>query len=199
MREKRPSFTRSRPSRPRRATKRIVAPTPPARTKPAPSALAAMSGSFARRLAASPMPARSSSTAPASCSRSVAMSRRTSSVERSLASAIADRFRRQLGFSNCLLRHRRRTLLDGAQTREKENHREKDEHSADDQEGCPGREDEGERSRTGREPEAEREESEDACRDRHADAHAERGDLAFDLEKRKLELESGKRASVLGD
>src|SRR3954471_23132030 len=132
-----------------------------------------MSGSFPRRLAASPIPVRRSSTAPASWSRSVAMSRRTSSVERSLASAIANRFGRQLGFSNCLLGNRRRALLDSAQAGEQKNGGEKDERSADDQERGPHRQDERERSRRGREPEAEREEPEDPGRDRHADPDAQ--------------------------
>src|SRR3954468_250845 len=177
----------------------MVAPTPPARTKPAPSALAAVSGSFPRRSAASPMPVRRSSTAPASWSRSVAMSRRTSSVERSLASAIANRFRRQLGFSNRLLRHRRRPLLDRAEASEEKNHGKKDERPADDQKRGPHRENECKRHCRGGEPEAEREESEDAGRDRHADADAEGRDLALDLEKRELELEPCERAGVLGN
>src|SRR6185436_20460608 len=146
--EKRPSFTRSRPSRPRRATKRIVAPTPPARTKPAPSALAAMSGSLPRRFVASPMPARRSSTAPASSSRSVAMSRRTSSAERASA-AIPNRLGRELGLPNRLLGYGRRAFLDHVQPDEQKNGGEKGEHAEDDQERGPHRQDERERRGTG--------------------------------------------------
>src|SRR6185436_19086672 len=180
--EKRPSFTRSRPSRPRRATKRIVAPTPPARTKPAPSALAAMSGSLPRRFVASPMPARRSSTAPASSSRSVAMSRRTSSVERLSASAIANRLRRQLGFPNRLLRNRRRAPLDHAQPGEQKDDGEQGQDPEDDQERSPHGQDERERCGSSRKPEAQGEEPEDCRGDRHADPDTKRGNLALDLE-----------------
>src|SRR6185312_11999775 len=105
-----------------------------------------------RRFAASPMPVRRSSTAPASSSRSVAMSRRTSSVERSSA-AIANRLRRQLGFSNRLLRNRRSALLDRLQPDEQKNGGQQGQHPEDDQERSPGWQDERERCRPSRKPE----------------------------------------------
>src|SRR6266567_3511429 len=73
-------------SRPRRKIKRAVAPIPPARTKPAPRAPAATSGSLLLSLpatsVASPTPSRSDPTAWASRSRSASISRRTSSSVR---------------------------------------------------------------------------------------------------------------------
>src|SRR3954468_1161420 len=181
---KRPTRARSRPSRPRRAAKRIVAPTPPASTNPAPSALAATSGSFPRRRAvtsvASPIPARRSSTAPASCSRSEAMSRRTSSAERPSGPAIANRLRGQLGFVDRLLRHRRRALLDRAQSEQQENRGYEDECGEYDQERQPHVEHDRERGDRGGEAESEREEPEHGSADGKADAEAQSRDLAFD-------------------
>src|SRR2546428_8800943 len=96
---------------------RAVAPTPPASKKPAPSAPTATTGRFERSLApmfvASPISSRSVSAAPASCSRSDSMSRRTSSSVRLLLPAIGfQRLRRQLRLADGLLGERRRPLLD---------------------------------------------------------------------------------------
>src|SRR6185436_6078759 len=101
-------------------SKRIVAPTPPARKKPAPSAPAATTGSLDRSLAAtfvaSPMPSRSCSTAVASWRRSASISRRTVSGVRPLALAVAaigfQRLLSQLGLADGLLGHRRRGAPD---------------------------------------------------------------------------------------
>src|SRR5256714_14260840 len=114
---KRPSLAFVSPSRPRRNISRAVAPTPPARKKPTPSAPTATAGRLARNLApmlvASPISSRSVSAAPASCSRSDSMSRRTSSSVRLLLPAIGlQRVRRQLRLADGLLPERRRPLLD---------------------------------------------------------------------------------------
>ena len=76
--DQRPTRTFSCPSRPRRAKYRIVAPTPPASTKPTDAAAPATIGSFDFSLpvmsVASPSSSRRCSTAPASCSRSASRS-----------------------------------------------------------------------------------------------------------------------------
>src|SRR3989449_9516165 len=94
-----------------------VAPPPPASRKPAPRAPTATTGRFERSLApmfvASPISSRSVSAAPARCSRSDSMSRRTCSSVRLLLPAIAlQRLRRQLRLADRLLRDRRRPLRD---------------------------------------------------------------------------------------
>ena len=109
-------------SRPLRARKRIVAPIPPARKKPAPSAPAATTGRFARSLAAtfvaSPRPSRSCSTASASSRRSRSISRRSVSGVRPFrlvgGHSTFSASRRQLRLPDRLLRHRRRRRLDPA-------------------------------------------------------------------------------------
>src|SRR5919108_1931378 len=136
MKENGPTRARSCPSRPRRKRKRIVAPRPPARKKPAPSAPAATTGSRSRILpatsVASPSPARRSSTASASCSRSAAMSRRTSSAVRELRAIAPQGLRRQLCLPQGLLRHRRRAPLDLAQADKQEDERHQEQASEDD-------------------------------------------------------------------
>src|SRR5919204_252431 len=136
MNAKGPTLAFSLPSRPRRKNSRIVAPSPPASTKPAPSAPAATIGRRARSLpvtsVASPRPARRSSAAAASWSRSLAIARRTSCGERVLARAIALQcLRGQTRLGNCLLRHRRHASLHSGQPDERENRRNEHEPAAD--------------------------------------------------------------------
>src|SRR5688500_7664487 len=156
----------SRPSRPRRNRSRAAAPTPPAITNPAPNAPAATAGSRPRSLAptsvASPSPVRRCSTASASCSRSDAISRRTSATERLLVVAIAlQRLRGQTSFCYGLLGNRRRAFLDRAQPDEAEDERDQDERSENDQERRPDGQHERDRGRAGGEAEAECIEEED--------------------------------------
>ena len=56
-----------------------------------------------------------------------------------------------------------------------------------------------ERSSGSGEAETEREEAEDSSADGQPDPHSERGHLALYLEERKLELEAGEGAGMLGD
>src|SRR4051795_183077 len=144
-----PTLAFSLPSRPRRKKSRMVAPTPPAMKKPAPSAPAATTGrcalSFPLTSVASPRPTRRSSTASASWSRSAAISRRTSSVVRVRLSVAA------IGLQSLCRepRLRQRLLGDGwtalpDQLAADEGEQQAEEHQAaeDDQEGGPGRDDE---------------------------------------------------------
>src|ERR671936_817388 len=193
-----------RPSRPRRIKRRAVAPIPPARTKPAPSAPTATTGSFARsfpvRSAASPTSSRSSSTAAASCSRSASMSRRTSSVVRPLRPGIAlQRGLGELGLADRLLGHGRCSLLDAREREHPEQAGDEEERGTDDEEREPGRDRRRETGRGRREQERDREEGKDGSAETEADPESERGDLPAHLELRELELEAGERARVLGD
>src|ERR671931_435237 len=174
MNAKGPTLAFSLPSRPRRKNSRIVAPSPPASTKPAPSAPAATIGRRARSLpvtsVASPRPARRSSAAAASWSRSLAIARRTSCGERVLARAIALQcLRGQTRLGNCLLRHRRHASLHSGQPDERENRLNEHEPAADDEQREPGRDDERKRRSRGSEREPERQEEEDPCSGKSAD------------------------------
>src|SRR5215218_234475 len=204
MKAKGPNLAFSSPSRPRRKNRRIVAPMPPATTKPAPSAPAATTGRWARSLppisVASPRPVRRSSTASASWSRSVAISRRTSAVVRLFVAAIGpQRLRSQSGLFESLFGHRRRPLLDHAQSSQDKQEADKDERTKDDEQGCPRRHDERQRCRRRRQAEPEREEQEDARARDESDAHAESSDLSFELKRGKLQLETRERAGMLGN
>src|SRR5690349_14335321 len=91
----------------------MVAPMPPDKTKPAPSAAAAASGSLGCSFAFTSISERRSSTAPARRLRSASMSRRTCSGVRPLAVAIRlQRLGRLLRLLKRLLGHRRRAFLD---------------------------------------------------------------------------------------
>src|SRR5947208_8906559 len=167
MNAKGPKRAFSRPSRPRRKRSRIVAPTPPARMNPVPSAPAATTGSRARSLpatsVASPSPARRSSTASASCSRSLAIARRTSCVVRLLVAAIAlERLRRQPRFGDGLLWDGRHALLDHPEPDEGEEARQKRQASEHDHEREPSREHGRERRGDRCEAEPQSEEEEDS-------------------------------------
>src|SRR5919199_2343607 len=191
----RPSFARVFPSRPRLASIRIVAPIPPAATNPSPTAPAATAGSFPRSLpvtsVTSPRPARSPSTALASCSRSCSMSCRTcSGVRPSGACAIAlQRLRRQLRLADRLLGDGRAAALDRAEAEDREPDRAEQERARDDQQREPRRQERRERGGDRREPETEREQQEDDGAERHPDPEPERDHLALDFERRELELE----------
>src|SRR5262249_5217820 len=123
-----------------RASRRIVAPTPPEMTKPAPSAAATASGSLGRSLAFTSISERRSSTAPASRSRSASISALTCSGLRPLLVAIAlQGLRGQLRLLDRLLGHRRRRLLHQAHGHQGEDRDEQQDHAGDDQQRRPHR------------------------------------------------------------
>src|SRR2546430_5957360 len=94
-------------------SRRIVAPTPPATTKPTPKAAAVAAGSLPLRLAMLPTPSRRSSTEAARRSRSASMSRRTCSAVRVLLETIVPpRLAPQLRLADRQLPCDRRSLLD---------------------------------------------------------------------------------------
>src|ERR1043166_7358475 len=108
-------------------TSRIVAPIPPARMKPAPSAAAVATGSlplsFPLMFVASPSPARRPSTATARRPRSASMSGRPSAADLPLRVAIAlQRLRRELRLADRLLGNGRGALLQRAQRQPAEGH-----------------------------------------------------------------------------
>src|SRR5438552_5161209 len=201
---KRPSLAFVSPSRPRRNTSRAVAPTPPARKKPTPSAPTATAGRLARSLApmlvASPISSRSVSAAPASCSRSDSMSRRTSSSVRLLLPAIGfQRLRRQLRLADGLLGERRRPLLDLHDPDRAEKQCKQEQDAGCDQEREPRRHGGCECCRDRREPEADHEEEDDRGGEGEGDPEAERDDLPFELQRSELELQAHDRACALRD
>src|SRR4051812_14712451 len=112
----------------------MVAPIPPATTKPAPSVPTATIGRCGRSLAAtfvaSPISVRRSSTASTSPSRSAAISRRTCSGVRLLPLLVAiapQRVRRPPGLVDRLLRDGRCALLHGLDPEEGEDRDEQEE------------------------------------------------------------------------
>src|SRR5712691_12240705 len=116
---------------------------PPATRKPTPSAPIATAGRLARSLApmlvASPISSRRVSAAPASCSRSDSMSRRTSSSVRLLLPAIAlQRLRRELRLANRLFGDRRRPLPDLHDPERPQRQRKDEEDPGRDQQRDPG-------------------------------------------------------------
>src|SRR6478672_1124127 len=183
----------------------MVAPIPPAMTKPAASAPAVIMGSFARTFApmsvASRISSRRWSTAPASCVRSVSISCRTwSGVRWFVLVAIGlDRLRRELRLEDRLLGDGGRSLLDPVDRDQAEDRADEEQAAGDDQDREPrrhrGRQPSGDR----REQESEPVEREDGGADREADAHAEVRDLLLELELRQFELKPEERAGVLGD
>src|SRR5439155_25719813 len=203
-RENGPTLAFVVPPRPRRASNLIVAPTPPAAKKPAPSAPAATSGRFERSLrlmsVTSAMPPRRFSTAPASCSRSASMSPRTCSGVRPLGVAIAlQRLRGQSCFLDRLLRQRRRRLADHHLGEEREQRGECEQDAGGDQKGQPRRHGGREAGRDRRKDEREPEDDEQKRARTKPKPDPERGDLLPELEDRELEFEPREAARVLGD
>src|SRR5512133_2586964 len=190
--------------RPRRKISRAVAPTPPARRKPTPRAPIATAGRLARTLAltlvASPISSRSVSAAPASCSRSDSMSRRTSSRVRLLLLAIAlEGLGGQLRFPDRQLGDRGRALLDFHSSKHAQRGCEREDDHGRDQQSKPGGHCCCERGRDRRECEAEHEEKHDRRAERQRDADPKRGDLALELQGSELELKAHDRARALRD
>src|SRR3954454_9387700 len=201
IREKRPAFALTSPSRLRRIRSRIVAPMPPALTKPSPNAPAAKTGSFDCSLpetsVAAPISARSSSTALARPSRSARSSSRIRSSL--LVVAILQRLRRQPGFLDRLLRNGRRRLRHGRDADEAEHAGDHEQDAGDDQQREPHRHGGGQRGRDRREREAEHEEQEDRGADEESDADPEGGRLPLQLRECELDLEVDDRADALAD
>src|SRR5262249_24418249 len=161
------------PSRLFRARSRAVAPMPPQRTKPAPSAPTASTGSFPRSVLATSVAfwtsARSVSTDVASCDRSDSISRRTSSAERSGCAAIAAQdLLCPLCLIDRLLRDRRRTALEWLDGDERQNGDDEQQHASDDEQRRPGRQDGVEARSAACEREAERVEQQDGGGNREA-------------------------------
>src|SRR6266536_4053508 len=203
MRENGPSLAFVVPSRPRRASNRNVAPIPPPRKKPAPSAPAATRGSFERSFApmfvTSASPPRRSSTADASCSRSVSMSRRTCFAVRPLRAGIAlQRFRSPPRLRDRLL-GKRGGLADQPERNPRKYRGEPEQDAGRDQQRQPGRHRRRQRRGDRREGEAQSEEGEQEPTDAEGDADPEPGDLLLQLEDGKLELEPRQATRVLGD
>src|SRR5829696_4229465 len=203
MMVKRPTRAFSVPSRPRRKKRRAVAPMPPPNRNPAPSAPAATAGRFARSFAetlvASPISSRSSSTACASWSRSCSMSRRTCSAVLPLAAIALQRLLRELRLADRLLGNRRSPLLHAPAADQREHERDEEQEAGDDQQRRPRREERCESGCDRGEREPQREQAENGAAHEEPGADSERGDLALQLERRKLELELNERFRMLGD
>src|SRR5687767_12412813 len=171
---------------------------PPASTKPSAPAPAAAIGSFPRSRAlmfvTSPSPARSSSTAPASCSRSTAISRRTSDGFRELVRAISQSLLRALRLFERLFRYRRRAALERLEADESEDAGKHEQAGKDEQQGQPGIEDDREGHGRRSQAEAHREQGDDTCGDGKPSSQAERRGLALQLEAGQLDLESRQSA-----
>src|SRR5438876_4322626 len=172
---------------------------PPARTKPAASAPAATTGSFALSFSVTSMFPRRESTACASCSRSDSISLRISLGLRWSVGMGLDHLRRPLRLLDRLLGNRGRALLERRERASGEAEREQERPSGHDQDCGPGGDDERERGGDAREREAEREEQEEDRAGAETDRESERLRLAAELGGRELDLEAGERARGLGD
>src|ERR671918_1102842 len=144
--------------------------------------------------------ARSRSSARASSSRSRPISRRTTSAVLDSATVVSSqRLTGRPRLRERLLGKRRRRPAEEPTSDERPDEGREHEAHRDDQEREPQREERLERRRDGGEPEAEREHAEDGRGGEERDPASERGDLAVELDARKLCFEPDERSRTARD
>ena len=184
-----------------------LAPIPPARKKPAPSAPAATIGEVRAQLGgdvrrlAEPVPQLLDRLGElAALALDLAAQRvGRAPVQASVVAIRLQRFGRQLRLADGLFGDGRRCALDPALGKQAEQRRDGEEAQGHDQERQPGVEHDRERDGRGREEEAEPVERDDGRADAEPDAGPEQAGLLLQLQPGELELELRERAGVLGD